>query len=138
MANYNATSRTNYFRVTDEEAYAKLFARLCAESNIEDFTKEKDGIIWHGFGAYDAIDYKESDDEDAEYDFDGFLKKLQKILPEDEAFMYFESGYEKLRYVSGYVTLCTKNEIHFMSLDTWAKQKAKELLGEDFETKTDY
>lgn len=138
MANYNATSRTNYFRVTDEEAYAKLFARLCAESNIEDFTEEKDGIIQHGFGAYDSIDYKESDDENAEYDFDEFLEKLQKILPEDEAFMYFESGYEKLRYVSGYVTLCTRNEIHSMSLDTWAKQKAKELLGEDFETKTDY
>lgn len=38
MANYECTSRTNYFRVTDEDAYAKPFENLCSEDNIEKFT----------------------------------------------------------------------------------------------------
>ena len=29
MANYMATARTNYFRVTDESRYSELFNKLC-------------------------------------------------------------------------------------------------------------
>ena len=57
MANYMATARTNYFRVTDENRYSELFDKLYCEDSIEDFTENKDGIIYHGFGAYGSIDY---------------------------------------------------------------------------------
>ena len=134
MANYMATARTNYFRVTDEDKYSELFNGLCSEDNIEDFTKEKDGVIYHGFGSYDSINYLVDD----EYDFDEFLIELQKILPDDEVFIYMESGYEKLRYVVGFVVVVTSKEIKSMSLDTWAKEQAKQLLGSGFETETEY
>lgn len=39
MANYNSTFRTNYFQVTDEEAYANLYSKLRGEY-LEDFTKK--------------------------------------------------------------------------------------------------
>lgn len=135
MANYNAVSRTNYFRVTDEEKYTNLFNNLVSEWDIEDFTEVKDGITYHGFGSYCPIDYL---DENEEYDFDLFLTELQKILPEDEAFMYFEVGYEKLRYLVGYTYVVTKKEIRSMNIDDWAKDTAKEILGEGFSTRTDY
>lgn len=135
MANYMSTSRTNYFRVTDEKRYEELFNNLCAEDNIHDFTEEKDGVLYHGFGTYGSVEYI---DEDEEYNFDTFLKELQKILPEDEAFMYFESGYEKLRYVTGFSVVVTSKEIVSESINNWAIKKAKELLGNDFETKTEY
>ena len=135
MANYNAVSRTNYFRVTDEEKYEKLFNSLISEDDIEDFTEVKDGITYHGFGSYSSIDYL---DENEEYHFDLFLTELQKILPEDEAFMYFEVGYEKLRYLVGYTYVVTRNEIKGMNIDDWAKDTAKEILGEGFSTRTDY
>ena len=60
------------------------------------------------------------------------------ILPDDEAFILESSGYEKLRYVTGWVVVVTRKEIASMSCDAWAKKKAKELLGKDFETKTEY
>ena len=84
MANYIATTRTNYFRVTDESRYSELFDKLCCKDDIADFTENKNGIIYHGFGAYGTIDYLVGD----EYDWDEFITELKKILPDDEAFIY--------------------------------------------------
>lgn len=136
MANYIGVCRTNYFRVTDEKRYEELFNRLCAEDTIHDFTKEKDGVLYHGFGCYDSIDYL--DEETKEYYFDVFLEELQKILPDDEAFILMESGHEKLRYVTGYVVVCTSKEIKSMSSSTWAIIEARKMLGKDFDTELDY
>ena len=135
MANYGSTVRTNYFRVTNEETYKMLFSRLCSNSTVDDLTKERDGILYHGFGAYDSIDYCISEDN---YDFDAFLKELQKILPEDEAFIYFESGCEKLCYVTGEVIVVTSKQIVSETLENWAMTEAKKLLGEDFITRTTF
>ena len=140
MANYIATARTNYFRVTDEERYAELFAGLLSEDQIYDFTKtDSDGVTRHCFGSYDAIDWYAEEDEDHEDpDFGRFLIELQRILPEDEAFMYFEAGHEKLRYVTGCTVVVTANRIRRMSIDDWAMKTAEELLGEGFTTQIDY
>ena len=51
MANTNIIYRTNYFRVTDENAYKKIYNNIYAE-DIEDFSEEKDGILYHGFGGF--------------------------------------------------------------------------------------
>jgi hypothetical protein len=135
MANYMAAARTNYFRVINEKRYQELFNKLIAEDSIEDFTYETDGVLYHGFGSYASIDYLT---EDEEYDFDEFLLELQKILPEDEAFIYMEAGHEKLRYVTGDVIIVTRKEIVFENSASWAVKKAKELLGEHFNTKVTY
>lgn len=138
MANYIATARTNYFRVTDESRYSELFNKLCCEDYIEDLTETKDDIIYHGFGAHDAITYLVGDEDDREYDWGEFIEELKKILPDDEAFIYMEAGHEKLRYVTEFVLVVTNKETKSMSLDRWAKEQAKLLLGNDFETQTEY
>ena len=148
MANYMATARTNYFRVTDEEKWQELFNGLCCEDEIHDFTEDREGVKYHGFGAYASIEYmskvyiegetEEDGYDDYEYDFDEFITELKKILPDDEAFVYMEAGNEKLRYVTGFVMVVTNKETKSMSLDSWAKEQAKLLLGENFETKTEY
>jgi len=129
MAEYLATTRTNYFRVTDEKRYQELFAHLVADGDIEDFTEERDGVLYHGFGVYGSINYEET--EDFDYDFDIFLHELQKILPDDEAFIYIESGHEKLRYVDGCAVVVTSREIKNKCLISWTEDTVKELLGED-------
>ena len=133
MANYYEVTRTNYFRVTDEDKYQELFQMLTSEDNIEDFTKEdSDGVIYHGFGAYSSIEY--FDEESDEYNLDKWFYQLQTILPDDEAFIMQSSGHEKLRCVDGWVDVVTNKEISSMSCSSWATQKAKELLGNDFTT----
>ena len=147
MANYEAVSRTNYFRVTDEEKYNELFKNLVGdEGEVYDFTKTENGVTLHAFGSYGPIDYKkptqnnsEEDDEDYDYDFDGFLAELQKILPEDEAFIYMESGYEKLRYITSFSIVVTKNDIASVDIRSAALEIAKRLLNDKkFDTQMEY
>ena len=75
MADYMATARTNYFRVTDEEKWQKLFNGLCCEGEIYDFTEERDGVRYHGFGAYSSIEYMSKEyveDKTEEDSYDGY------------------------------------------------------------------
>lgn len=152
MANFYATTRTNYFRVTNEVKYAELFDRLISgESELYDFSKtDEKGVIWHGFGAYDTIDaivpdYETEDDDseddededyydEEEYDFDAFLKELSTILPDGEAFIMFSVGNEKLRYVCGDAVIVTNKGIESVNLKSAAIAKASEMLGMPFET----
>ena len=137
MANYMSTTRTNYFKVTDEEKYEKLFSMLCSEDNIRDFTEKREDGIYHGFGAYGDIScYNEELDEFTDEFYDG----LKDILPDGEAFIMISSGYEKLRYVSGFATIVTNDGIEVISLEEAAKKKAGEMLGLDgpFQTQIEY
>lgn len=136
MANYTAASRTNYFRVTDEDKYSELFSNLTSEDIIQDFTETKDGLIYRAFGCYGSIFYEDYETDDCSLEV--FLSELQKILPEDEAFMLFESGCEKLRYVTGYSIVCTKKEIRYFNLIDESIKIATQLLSNDFETQVDY
>ena len=147
MANYCANSRTNYFRVTDEAKFAELFANLVGdEDEVHDFTKVEDGVTLHAFGSYGSIDYKkpmqnngDEDDEDYDYDFDGFLAELQKILPDDEAFIYTECGHEKLRYITGFSIVVTKTKIKSVDIRSGAVELARKMLNnKKFQTKMEY
>lgn len=72
-------------------------------------------------------------------DMDMFYEELQKILPENEAFIVQEVGNEKLRYLIGEVTIVTKNEIKYLSVDEIARKEAKKMLDDpEFETQLDY
>ena len=129
MANYVAVARTNLFKVTDEERYQELFSHLVVEGEIQDLTEEREDGLYHGFGAYDSINYRmDLEGEQVDYDFDYFLEELQKILFDDEAFIYQESGHEKLRCVDGNVIVVTSKEIRHKSLSIWAEATVKELL----------
>lgn len=147
MANYCANSRTNYFRVTDEAKFAELFANLVGdEDEVHDFTKVEDGVTLHAFDSYGSIDYKkpmqnnsQEDDEDYEYDFDSFLAELQKILPDDEAFIYSECGYEKLCYITGFSIVVTKTKIKSIDIRSGAVELARKMLNnKKFQTKMEY
>ena len=132
MADWLIMTRTNYFRVTDEEKYQEIFKHLVTNGEIKDFTKEQDGVLYHGFGAYSSIDYRvDLEDEESEYDFERFIEELQKILPEDEAFIYQETGYEELRYGDGYALVVTSKEVRSEFISSWVKETVKELLGKD-------
>lgn len=138
MANYYETTRTNYFKVTDEDRYKELFGNLCSEDEIHDFTKiDKDGAVWHGFGSYGTIDYRLKDEDD--WDMDTFFKELQKILPDGEAFIMMGSGYEKLRYVTGWCVVVTNKEIRSTNIQTEALNSARAMLNDSkWNTRMEY
>lgn len=145
MANYYSNTRTNYFRVTDETKYAELFSHLVGDEDcVSDFSKEVNGITLHSFGCegtIQAIPMDENPDgaEDWDDDFDGFLKELQKILPDNEAFIFTEVGHEKLRYLVGYSLIVTRNEIKSIDINDDAFELARKMLNnETFTTQMYY
>lgn len=134
MANYYAQSRTNYFTVTDEGKYQKLFKTLYATdgSEVYDFSRtDKDGKILHCFGAESDIDCypngNPNDVEDSDPDWDYFANELQEILPANEVFAYTSVGHQKLADVSGYAIVITFNKYDTINLDSWIEKTAKEL-----------
>ena len=142
MANYVCNTRTNYFRVTDEAKYQELFSKLDAPDDfgVQDFTEVVDGKKYHGFGASGTIGYyADEDDPDDDGDMEPFFREMVKILPEDDAFMLFEAGHEKLRYLVGHATVVTHNGIRYNNMQNWALTAARDMLGNpDFTTNTDY
>ena len=83
----------------------------------------------HGFGCYGPV-FSEDD---------AFYEGIREILPDDEAFMQFEAGYEKLRYVVGAAVIITKKDgMKVIDIDSEAKKYAKSVLGDNYETVTEY
>lgn len=94
MADTMYYTSTNYFRVTDEEAYKKFYSHLKAE-DIHESTKVVDGVVYHSFYGYDCIEYYDtenavrelfSDHQDNIFDIDGNKLTFEKALKEVELY----------------------------------------------------
>jgi hypothetical protein len=119
MANYNAYSRTNYFKVTDVEKLKMLLAQTSGDVEVW----EEDGKV--AFGAYDKLTsyYDEKNDVDME-----IFPELQQLLPEGEVVVIQEVGHEKLRYLVGEAYIITKDTVEVINLDTFITAKVNEFF----------
>lgn len=99
MANYTASTRSNYFRVID----ADRFTSWCAKRNLTFWTKTLEAA-----GTFYAMSAETGDcdgwpffdiDDDCEINF--VAEIAQHLDPRDVAIIY-EIGAEKLRYLTGY------------------------------------
>lgn len=124
MADYEATTRSNYFHVTDEEKFHQIFEKIQEKNfEIELFTGSDHT---YGFGSYSDVDMDD-------------IFELQDIIPDDDCIIVMESGHEKLRYVDGIGYVITKERIESLSIMSWVQQKAKELMQDpDYTTQIDY
>ena len=150
MANYYASTRTNYFRVKDEEEFRKFMAHVSRTEDRVELWEEKDNNdnTVFGFGTLGGIagvtDYHndsdaDSDDEDCEDDFDAFLEGLQTFVADDDAIIILESGHEKLRYVVGSAYIITRDHCDYLDISDLAVKHAAKLLGNpEWTTTCDY
>lgn len=135
MATYECAIRTNYFRVTDEDAFRNLMSRVYGNTeSVAVFEKtDASNVKRFGFGCYGGISglknsADEDDDECDESSYEQFIDQLQVLLPEDEAVILQESGHEKLNYIIGGATIITKNKIKALDITFLAKQAAASIL----------
>lgn len=144
MANYMGYTRTNYFHVTDEDAFELFTNHLIAdEDEVKVFNStDKDGNKTYGFYAYGPIHYVDETDADDWYDdIDDYLliQEAQKIIAPDDALIITEIGHEKMRYFVGYSLVITKNGYQGINLANETLNVARELLNNpQFETQLDY
>lgn len=135
MANWYGASRTNYFKVKDEQRYQELFNRLKGEENeISDFTKIVEGETWHGFGTYGDIYYQENEtDEDDCFNMEMFAQLISEILDPKSVFVYTCIGNEKLRYLTGYCIVSFPNgRILINDVNKFAQKVAQQFYGSDY------
>lgn len=145
MANYCCAVRTNYFRVKDADKFRKFMGRAMAcEDSISVWEKDSgNGGKLYGFGCYSPIlgvgppddSDKITDSErgnlmDDEYDYEAFVEGLSEIVADDDAIIIFESGNEKLRYVTGFAQIITSRETRGEDIATVAVNAASEMLGD--------
>ena len=110
MADYEATTRSNYFHVTDEEKFHQIFEQIQEKNfGIELFTGSDHT---YGFGAYSDVDMDD-------------IFELQDIIPDDDCIIVMESGHENLRYVDGIGYVITKERIESLSIMSWVQAESK-------------
>lgn len=149
MANYMGTTRTNYFRVNDEEKFRETVSRIETYDgdDIYVFTeKGKDGTMLYGFGTYSAVaglrparavcdDVDEcwEDDDDCwdEPNPEDAYRALQEVVADNDAIVVEEVGYEKLRYVWASAVIITKAGIKYISMKQLIEEEVRKELGQD-------
>lgn len=134
MANYYATTRTNYFRADDPELLRSTIEAAAYEVEslkLWSLTGEDD-IIRYAFGCYTSI--AGAMDEDT---FEEFVATLQKCLADGDAIVITEVGYENLRYLEALATIITKEACDTIELTDFAYEKASQML-EDPKWTTSY
>lgn len=103
MANYNSMTCTQKtFHVSDIDAFKKAFEPLLSDIHI---SENADGTVW--IGGYDVA-MTVLDQEDNEVEIAEIIQK--HIMPDDYAVIQ-SVGYEKLRFVDGYVVVISKEKI---------------------------
>ena len=128
MANYYASARTNYFAVTDLEAFkAELESKT---SSVQVVSKEQDGLTLVALLGSDddgggfPFEYEDEDGEYVELDWAEIFKAH---LEDGWVAIIMESGAEKLRYIAGYaVAYNSKGETVAIDLNQ-IYEKAKSL-----------
>lgn len=150
MSNYYSMSRTNYFHVTDEDKYNEIFSRLgigsCDSAELLDFTElDENGKKYHAFAGYGDVVYTDGKNTDEPLDpdnkdvlFEDFVKDIQQIMLDDEAIIITTIGYEKLKYLTGFAQIITKNRYEIINLENMAILIAGQYLGHDIRQKVNY
>jgi hypothetical protein len=128
MANYEGfmvTEKT--FHVDDPKAFEDSLLGLGVRKDNWDggptFTVGSDGSYW--LGGYDADLQVWVDDKD---DFVSLVPTIQKHMRVDSICVVMHVGYEKLRYVTGYVAVISKTRMRTANLDRLARGLEADIL----------
>jgi hypothetical protein len=136
MANYYATSRTNYVEVTDAEAFKKMAEcnSLQVLTDGDKFGLAPNDFSGDGCWPSEFTQTQCTDDEDnvlepVEFDF---RKHVMPLVKEGQVLVVMQAGAEKLRYISGSATAFVRrgddvSAVHLSLYDIYAK--AAEVFG---------
>ena len=154
MADYSGYTRTNYFKVTNEDALFKLIDECGSKDprGIEIWTfQDEDGSKLYAFASESDLlglpivndDNNRSEEDDCvhelDFDYDDFIRELQKLLPDGEAVLITNIGKEKLCYLHGDMHVVTNKQTVRKSLHSIGIETARTLLDNaKWDTKNEY
>lgn len=157
MANYECAWRTNYFRVKNADLFRQAM-ELSKKTSEDLYIKESCSGVFM-LGGYGSPSFcpgwldKEEDLQAAkevmekiglqynecEEDEDIFFNVLQKCVDENDAILFKEGGWEKLRYIGISAGIITSKSIEWIEIDKQLFATARKLLKNDnWETQLEY
>jgi hypothetical protein len=123
MANYYCWTRTNYFKVKKLNDFrAKLGSYSGGEGGIDIW--EENGLV--ALGAYGSMITLYDEDKD---DWIEIFEVLQDHIEDDEVVIIAEAGHEKLRYVTTFAWLVTKDDVRFVDAVNEVVKDAMRITG---------
>lgn len=125
--------KTNYFRVTDEKEFRSLISDICVRGNshspeILTITDDDNATKYAITATGSLLGINIGSYEEPDYDFDTFVRKLQTIIPDDDAVIIYSIGYDVPYYVSGKYDVITNKTWVSESLKSLAEEKARACL----------
>ena len=123
MANYDGKIRTNYFRVKDID---KL--RSFAENHGYELHEKEDNYFVlgeYGVGGIEDLEEKE-------------LKEFQENLEDGQVVISMEIGNEKLRYLSAFATMISRDKIETIDLFSHAVEIFSEEITDETNQQINY
>ena len=128
MANYIGFTRSNYFRVTDPEAFKKIInCVITDEDSLDLWERTENGMTY--YGSICGLRHEAEDvDDDDEFEADAVYEALSEVVAPDDAILITEIGYEKLRYLTAYAVVITRTEVEFVELRSAALETAQRML----------
>ncbi len=120
MADYESCTKTNNFQVTSEQELQDLVSRIDCPDEIEISSSVEKGKTYYSLCAYGSFYGLDNNDDTKE-----LYEEFQKILPDGEVLVLFETGHEKLRYVGGDIVVITNKTYQSESLYNIAIKMAR-------------
>ena len=122
MANYYESSRSNYAKVKDKEAFRAFLERF---GGAVEMIEDDKGRV--GFLAQEGIPFTYMpDDSGSEPEEVDFVSELAGHLADHEVMIVMGTGYEKMRYLVGYAVAINnkkeRREIDLAQIYEMAKQ----------------
>lgn len=136
MADYYAKTRSNYFKVKDEDA----FREWADDRESEVWEKEIDGETYFAISSTDVdaqgwcrVGYNEEEDETYEVDFE---QELSTHLQDGSVAVLMETGAESLWYLFGQA-IALNNKGETVTINLWDVYAAAKRLGKGI-TRAEY
>jgi hypothetical protein len=158
MSDYTCKTRTNYFRVTDEDQFKEFMSACVGDGNkvVKLIDRQRNGITLFAFcldGKINGLRYKIEDGkavialcEDEAVNFPEFdvswdllHRSLQSVLPDGEAIIITEIGAENTTYLLACCTVITRNKVEELDFEEKELELARSMLGNPaYTTEMDY
>ena len=121
IMNCNSSIRSNYFKITDRNAFEKL----CGQLSGEDFLSVKVSINEKNMACISCQGMLTWDDD---IDLNQFYELLQHIIDPNDAAIFVTIDQEGMRYIGGDAVIITNNGIVHKDLWQMAFKEARTLL----------
>lgn len=132
IMNCNSSIRSNYFKITDRNAFEKL----CGKLSGEDFLSVKVSINEKNMACISCQGMLTWDDD---IDLNQFYELLQHIIDPNDAAIFVTIDQEGMRYIGGDAVIITNNGIVHKDLWQMAFKEARTLLQRpEWTTKYEY